>query len=99
MADAIREHYLPRSAGDALPMSNAGMALALALIAALPLLLPVNLARAYGPTALSIGTFNWVAVAFPIILQAIAFGPALAFLTVANLFIYLNLRYEYTPQK
>jgi glycyl-tRNA synthetase beta chain len=30
VADAIREHYLPRSAGDALPMSNAGMALALA---------------------------------------------------------------------
>jgi len=30
VADAIREHYLPRSAGDALPMTNAGMALALA---------------------------------------------------------------------
>src|ERR1700722_4418381 len=30
VADAIREHYLPRGAGDALPISNAGMALALA---------------------------------------------------------------------
>jgi glycyl-tRNA synthetase beta chain len=30
VADAIREHYLPRGAGDALPLSNAGMALALA---------------------------------------------------------------------
>jgi glycyl-tRNA synthetase beta chain len=30
VANAIREHYLPRSAGDALPMSNTGMALALA---------------------------------------------------------------------
>jgi glycyl-tRNA synthetase beta chain len=30
VADAIREHYLPRSAGDALPLSNVGVALALA---------------------------------------------------------------------
>ena len=30
VADAIREHYLPRGAGDALPISNAGMAVALA---------------------------------------------------------------------
>jgi glycyl-tRNA synthetase beta chain len=30
VADAIREHYLPRGAGDTLPISNAGMALALA---------------------------------------------------------------------
>jgi glycyl-tRNA synthetase beta chain len=30
VADAIREHYLPRGAGDALPLSNAGMAVALA---------------------------------------------------------------------
>lgn len=30
VADAIREHYLPRSAGDALPTSHVGIALALA---------------------------------------------------------------------
>jgi glycyl-tRNA synthetase beta chain len=30
VADAIREHYLPRGAGDALPSTHAGMALALA---------------------------------------------------------------------
>jgi glycyl-tRNA synthetase beta chain len=30
VADAIREHYLPRGAGDALPLSSAGMVLALA---------------------------------------------------------------------
>ena len=30
VADAIREHYLPRSAGDGLPISNTGIALALA---------------------------------------------------------------------
>jgi glycyl-tRNA synthetase beta chain len=30
VADAIREHYLPRGAGDGLPLANTGMALALA---------------------------------------------------------------------
>jgi glycyl-tRNA synthetase beta chain len=30
VADAIREHYLPRGAGDGLPVSNTGMVLALA---------------------------------------------------------------------
>jgi glycyl-tRNA synthetase beta chain len=30
VADAIREHYLPKSAGDALPLTDAGVALAIA---------------------------------------------------------------------
>jgi glycyl-tRNA synthetase beta chain len=30
VADAIREHYLPRSAGDALPLTHAGIALSIA---------------------------------------------------------------------
>ena len=55
------------------------MALALAFVAALPLALPVWLGLQYGP---SLGTysFNWFSAAIPMLLVALAVGPALAFL-------------------
>jgi hypothetical protein len=74
-----------------------GMAIALALVAALPLLLPVQLALAFAPPFLSGG--NWTTSTLPIILDGFAIGPAVAYMVVANLFIYLNLRYEFSPAK
>jgi hypothetical protein len=71
-------------------------AVVLALVAALPLLLPVYLASIY---RLPLEPHNWIAQALFPVLQAVALGPALAYLAVANLFIYLNLRYEYSPSK
>jgi len=72
------------------------MALVLAIVAALPLLLPVHLASIFKPP---LEPPNWISEALFPVLRAVAFGPALAYLAVANLFIYLNLRYEYTPAK
>jgi hypothetical protein len=75
-----------------------GMALAVATVAALPVAAPVWLALYFGPQ-LPPAAANWVTLAVPEILLALAAAPALAFLVVANLFIYLNLRYEHTPPK
>jgi hypothetical protein len=75
-----------------------GMALALAIVASLPLALPVQLAIQFAPTLGAVPP-NWIGAAIPFMLYALAAGPAIAFLAVANLFIYLNLRYEYSPQK
>ena len=69
--------------------------MALALIAALPVALPVYFALRFGPSLPPpwfSGITQWGMI-------GLAIGPAVAFLTIANLFIYLNLRYEYTPQK
>ena len=84
----LREHRLR-------VMIYEGMALALAAVASLPVALPVYLAQHYGPTIPA----NWVGSAVPFALWGLALGPAIAFLAVANLFIYLNLRYEYSPGK
>lgn len=73
-----------------------GLALALALVAALPLALPIYVAQHYLPP---VAANNWIAHAIPLILDAIVAGPALTFLAVANLYIYFNLRYEYSPSK
>jgi hypothetical protein len=73
-----------------------GLALALALVAALPLAVPVYLAQRYLPPA---AHGNWLSQAVPLMLDAIVAGPALTFLAVANLYIYFNLRYEYSPSK
>ena len=40
---------------------------------------------------------NWASDALQLTLFAIICGPALTFMAVANLFIYFNLRYEYSP--
>ncbi len=73
-----------------------GLALALALVAALPLAVPIYLAQHYMPP---VAAGNWIAHAIPLILGAIVAGPAVTFLAVANLYIYFNLRYEYSPSK
>ncbi len=75
-----------------------GMALALALIAALPVALPVYFALTLGPS-INLIQPNWMMGAARAGMVGLAIGPAIAFLTIANLFIYLNLRYEYTTQK
>lgn len=72
-----------------------GMAIALAVVAALPVALPVYLAQQFGPSLPA----NWVGLSVPFALWGLALAPAIAFLAVANLFIYLNLRYEYSPGK
>ena len=98
VGDAIREWRALLREHRIRVMIYEGMVLALAFVAALPLLVPVQLALQYGPP-LPPGQFNWAIDAIPLVLRAIAVGPALAFIAVANLFIYLNLRYEYTPRK
>jgi hypothetical protein len=84
----LREHRLR-------VMTYEGMAIALSVVAALPVALPVYLAQHYGPAL----TSNVVGQAVPFALWGLAAAPAIAFLAVANLFIYLNLRYEYSPEK
>jgi hypothetical protein len=99
VGDAIREWRALLREHRLRVMVYEGMALALGFVAALPMFAPVQLALRFGPPLSSLGESNWIIDAMPVVLQSIAFGPALAFLAVANLFIYLNLRYEYTPNK
>jgi hypothetical protein len=81
-----------------------GIALAMGIIACLPLYLPVFLAMMQiGSMG---GTSPEAARPMPLITESVqnlflgvAFGPFIAFLAVTNVFIYLNLRYEYTPNK
>lgn len=82
----LREHRLRL-------MIYEGMAIALSAVAAIPVALPVFLAQQYGP---GLGS-TVIGQALPFALWGIAVAPAIAFLAVANLFIYLNLRYEYSP--
>lgn len=98
VGDAIREWRSLLHGHRMRVMVYEGMALALAFVAALPLALPVWLGWQYGP-ALGAHSLNWFSAAIPKMLVAFAAGPALAFMAVANLFIYLNLRYEYSPGK
>jgi hypothetical protein len=98
LGDAIREWRSILREHRIRVMVYEGMAMALAAVAALPVLVPVELALRYGP-ALPVAAGNWVGAAVPFLLHALAISPALAFLVVANLFIYLNLRYEYAPTK
>lgn len=67
-----------------------GLALGLAVIAALPVALPIYLAYHFGPETVG----NVIGQAIPFAMWGLAIAPAIAFLAVANLFIYLNLRYE-----
>lgn len=71
-----------------------GFAIVMGAVAMVPLLIPYTLAEMFfptGPTLLAATSGN--------LIHGIAIGPFLAFLAVANVFIYLNLRYEYTPHK
>jgi hypothetical protein len=73
-------------------------AFAAGLIAALPLLLPVLWTAGAAQTA---ATGVW-ATAIPIMLAVfggVALTPLIAYLAVANVFIYLNLRYEVGPRR
>ncbi len=82
----LREHRLR-------VMIYEGMAIVLAAVAAIPVALPVYLAQLYGPGIAP----NMVGSAASFALSGLGVAPAIAFLAVANLFIYLNLRYEYSP--
>jgi hypothetical protein len=73
------------------------LAASLALITSLPLLLPVvvtALEHAGQPEPLGTATRSTV-----YLLGGLALTPCIAFLSVANVFIYLNLRYQRSPQK
>jgi hypothetical protein len=74
---------------------------ALAALTTLPLLVPVFLApRLLAPvTQVSGGLAADVFQASLNVLTGLALTPFIAYLTVANLFIYLNLRYELGPRR
>ena len=71
------------------------LALALASIAALPFVLPVGLTFESAPRTGSVGS---VADAVLIVLTGVALTPLIVYLLVANVFIFLNLRYEHAPR-
>jgi hypothetical protein len=71
------------------------LAVAVGLIITLPLIVPL---------ATFVSIYNFEAIKDSIkaartVLQAMALGPLFAYLAVANVFIYLNLRYETVPPK
>jgi hypothetical protein len=70
------------------------LACAAAGVAALPFVLPVALTLASAPVTGPVGS---VAQAILILLTGLALTPLIAYLFVANVFIFLNLRYEHTP--
>jgi hypothetical protein len=72
------------------------LAFALAAIAALPFLLPIALALSSAPLD---GMVGQMARGVLIVLTGLALTPLLAYLFVANVFIFLNLRYEHSALK
>jgi hypothetical protein len=70
------------------------LALALASLAAIPFVLPVALSWTCAP---ALGIVGSSADAVLIVLAGVALTPLLAYLPVANVFIFLNLRYEHAP--
>lgn len=95
LGDALREwrSLLREHRGRVLVYE--GLALALALATALPLLAATWFAQQhFGPLMP-----NAVVRALLLMVRALSFAPALAFLAIANLFIYLNLRYEHSGGK
>ncbi len=70
------------------------LALSLAGIAALPFILPVALSVESAPRT---GILGAVADAVLVLLAGVALTPLLAYLPVANVFIFLTLRYEHSP--
>jgi hypothetical protein len=72
------------------------LAFALAGIATLPFLLPIALTLSSAPLE---GMVGQIARAVLIVLTGLALTPLLAYLFVANVFIFLNLRYEHSALK
>jgi hypothetical protein len=70
------------------------LAASLAGVASLPFVFPVALALGSAPLTGSAGS---IAQATLILLTGLALTPLIAYLIVANVFIYLNLRYEHPP--
>jgi hypothetical protein len=68
------------------------LALVLAALAALPLLIPVELATLILGPEVAAAAYEAVWL-----LRGLALTPGVAYLLVANVFIYLALRYEHTP--
>jgi hypothetical protein len=95
LGDALREWRALLNEHRARVLVYEGMALGLALITALPLIVAVSLAQQYVPAAIP----NKFGQAFALMIRGLTIGPALAFLAIANLFIYLNLRYEHSDSK
>lgn len=82
-----------------------GLTLMLGIAISLPLTVAVNLALHGRPAILpewplgsGIGE-NWVQGGVQAVMHGLTAGPLLCLLAVANVFIYLNLRYEQTPGK
>jgi hypothetical protein len=72
------------------------MALGMGIVATLPIAIPIFLALTYSPPFVGDPRIIGVVVFG---LMGLAAGPLLACMAVANVFAYLNLRYEYTPAK
>ncbi|MEZ6141399.1 MAG: hypothetical protein R3B84_12580 [Zavarzinella sp.] len=71
------------------------------LVAAIPTIIPIYLTMSFGPSMprneSALSTFFPIFTqAFDTSLYAFAFGPALGYYIVANLYIYLHLRYEHS---
>ena len=82
-----------------------GLAVMLGLAVTLPLTLAVSLALnghpalwPYWPVRAGVGE-NWVTGGVTAGLEALTAAPLLAVMAVANVFIYLNLRYEQGPER
>jgi hypothetical protein len=94
----IREHF-----GRVLVYE--GLALMLGLAVALPLTAAVSLALTGRPTVIpewpikAVYTGNWITGGVTAALESLTMAPLLAVIAVANVFIYLNLRYEQAPGK
>jgi hypothetical protein len=72
------------------------LAAAVAAVVALPFLLPIWLAALASPSE---GVPGLAARATAAVLFGLALTPLIAYLAVANVFIYLTLRYEHTPRR
>jgi hypothetical protein len=72
------------------------LAVAIAAIAAVPFILPVEFAAVGAPES---GYPGAAAQATLWLLRGLALTPAIAYLVVANVFIYISLRYEHTPAR
>jgi hypothetical protein len=76
-----------------------GLTLILGIAISLPLMLAVGLALYTGPALAHHEPGEFSRIFYPVhsVLYGLAVAPILALLPVANVFIYLNLRYEQTP--
>lgn len=82
-----------------------GLTILLGVAISLPLILAVSLTMHGGPsllpewpTSVAAGE-NWIKGGVQAAIHGLTAGPLLALLAVANVFIYLNLRYEQSPSR